>query len=323
MALKVGIVTMMDSFMWNIEETCKQQGWEVKKWVYTDDKVTNSWQLGELVNWADVIFTEFCQYPLHILTHKRLRKPLITRLWRCEVYNQSYFNRIQWNNIDYLFIAGGGIAQKYAKLTKGKQQPANVKVFNGPTVHPRYVFNERKFRDPYNIAIVGNIIPRKRAYDAVQLLVDLPDKFHLSIAGRQQDPEYFQHIKDFILNNNLANRVKIYGHIEPEVLVDFYHDHDIILGMSTEESAHYVMAEGMATGCYPVMTHWSGIEEIYPEGYISRGFTKIIETIKEWGNLTDEQKLTYSSDAHRFAAVQYAPQVESELFINAVNAVVK
>jgi glycosyltransferase involved in cell wall biosynthesis len=308
---KVGIVTVMPNFFRHAEKAFKEAGHEVRTFEYTGDSVKDGWNLCDLDNWADIHFCELCQYPMDILTHVT-EKPVVARLHRCEIYTPKFLNTIHWSKVDKLYLTNKNMYDKFMVLRKNKLMPKAMDLIQGPFIDlEEFPFKERVFEPPWRMAIVGNVIPRKRAYAAVQLLVDLPSDFTLTIAGNLKDKEYAEHIKDFCQAVGIGDRVRLLGGIPSEAIPRFMQDHHIILGMSREETAHYTIAEGMATGCYPVMNFWKNCKEIYPEGNIGLSPLEIIMILKKWEALPAEDKMTASLSMRKLASV-YDPKRETE-----------
>jgi len=280
---KIGIVSLMPHFLKNIVPGLKKAGHEIKEYVHApENKFKDGWNIKEVCDWADLLFCEFCQHPMDLVTYL-VDKPIIARLWRCEIYNTGYINRINWEKVDHLFIATENMHGKFQALRKNKLKPKKVTVFEGPSIDlDKFSFVKRERSHLIKMAIVGNVIPRKRVFNAVQMLVDLPENVTLTIAGRLQDIEYAEQIKDFAVSAKVSDRIHMLNYLDPKAMPEFMQRQDIILGMSTEETAHYAIAEGMATGCLPFMSYWKGCEKVYPKGSYFYSMKDMNAKINSW-----------------------------------------
>ena len=317
--MKVTIVTLMPSFLDNIKATLKAKGHEVRVFHPSGDSGKDIWKLSEDCNWADLIFCEFCQYPMDMVTNIVKNKPIIARMHRIEVYNPDFIKKVNWGNVSLLLITTNSIKEKFEKICSGRILPQNIHVYSRPCVDiTKFKYVKRAFGDSVKLVIVGNVIPRKRAFDALQLLYDLPTNYGISIVGDLKDQEYFSNMQDYANKAGLNDRISILRKINHDVLPELFGDHDIVLGMSTEETAHYSIAEGMATGCFPVMSYWRDCENMYPKYAVHKGFVSLITKLNDWGRLPKEEKERLSLDSRDWAERNFDSKFESELILEVI-----
>jgi glycosyltransferase involved in cell wall biosynthesis len=320
--MKLAIITVMPSFLNNFIKKFKEEGNEVDFYSPGQDQNLNIWKLRELCDWADVIWCEFCQHPMALVTNYVKDKPIIARLWRCEMYNPKYLDQIRWDSVDLLLIATDSLKERFLKSRTEKLEPKITKSFYMPSVNMQeFKYVERKYEEKHKICIVGNILPRKRQLDAVQLMLDLPKNFTLSIAGEFKDREYTTHIQNFIKGNDLAGRVEVYGHINHAVLPDFFGDHDVYLSMSAEETAHFAAAEAMSTGCYPVLNWWPGISMAYPDLTIHRSFSSLVSAIQKWNKQDSETKKSTAEKIKGYAEEHFSSEIEYKTLMEDLKSV--
>ena len=249
-------------------------------------------------------------------------KPIIARLWRQEIYNPKYMNSIKWDRVNLLLVATSALKNRFLKSRDKKLEPKETKSFCIPSVNiSKFKYIERKYPDNIKLCIVGDIVPRKRQLDAIQIMLDLPEKYTISIAGKFVDIEYVTHIQNFIKGNDLINRVQVYGPMDHTMLPEFFGDHDIYLSMSTEETAHFSAAEAMSTGCYPILNWWPGIQDVYPDSYIYKRFIAIITAIKKWGNFDSDTKKSHSQKVSNFVARKFSSEIEYTTITQYINSI--
>lgn len=314
---KIAIVTLMPSFLENLKKGLEEAGHELKQFMPITKGPDDYWRLTHLCEWADVIFCEFCQWPMDIVTNL-CDKPVIARLWRCEVYNSKFLNTINWEKVDHLLVATDNMKEKFLKLRDKKLKPKKITTFYGPYIDlEKFSFVEREFKAPYKVVIAGNVIPRKGALEAVRLLGDNLENFKLSIVGNIKDKEYGTHIQDCCKELGIENKVKIYGEIPHDSMHLVMQDHDIVLGMSAEETAHYAIGEGMATGCYPIMLHWKDSDKIYPGTF--KSYRKLQHEFFDWEATPPKEKLQLSKQSREWAEGKFDCRRELEEILNALD----
>lgn len=133
-----------------------------------------------------------------------------------------------------------------------------------------YVKNIRKTKRVYEI---DNKIPlnigypcrlvsnQKRADLLPKLIKKLEDKhvkYILNIAG---DGPCEKEIMNYVSHNNLVDKVNFYGKLSGNELINFLDKQDIYLNFSEFEGTSLTMLEAMASGCVPVVTNVSGVDD--------------------------------------------------------------
>ena len=62
-------------------------------------------------------------------------------------------------------------------------------------------------------------------------------------------------------------------------IADWYSGIGYVLSPSDFESFHYSIAEGVASGCVPIIWPWDGAEEFYPDSWIGQNHQEIVEMV--------------------------------------------
>jgi len=314
----------MPSFLDNFVKRFKEEGHEIDFYQEGQDTNLNNWKLKGLCDWADIIWCEFCQDPMALVTNYVKDKPIIARLWRCEIYNPRYLDSIKWDAVDLLLVATDNLKDRFLKSRKEKLEPKQTKAFYMPSVDiADFKYRDRKSSDQIKMCIVGNILPRKRQLDAVQLMLDLPDSFSLSLVGDFKDKEYVTHIQSFIKGNGLAEKIHVYGKMAHEMLPEFFGDHDVYLSMSVEETAHFAVAESMATGCYPLLNWWPGITDVYPEKFVHRRFASMTASLDKWDKLDHPSREAHSLAARAYAEKNFSADIEYKNIMEDINKILR
>ncbi|MBO0147865.1 MULTISPECIES: glycosyltransferase family 4 protein [Vibrio] len=123
----------------------------------------------------------------------------------------------------------------------------------------------RNFKSPFPhdaviIAFCGALIPRKRPHLILETLKNLPDYFVACFIGPYDDNSYFRTMKEFILNNNLTDRVHFTGYVRnPE---DYLKCSKYFCLPSENEGMPNALLEAMASQCVAISTNISGVTDI-------------------------------------------------------------
>lgn len=123
---------------------------------------------------------------------------------------------------------------------------------------------------------------QKRADLVPVLLEDLEKKginYQLSIVG---DGPCKSEIVKYVDDRCLHKKVKIYGKMTRLELIEFLYDQDIYLNFSEFEGTSLTMLEAMASGCVPVVTNVSGVED-----FIINRVNGMISDVGDMESLTD------------------------------------
>lgn len=299
---RVLFVTLMPSFLPSLLKRFEEEGFRVKVFLFQGNNNRELHRLYTECAKADIIFCEFVQTPMETVVDCFPEKDIFARLWRCELYNPGTIKAVDWSKVRALFVPTESVELKFKQLRSGKPMPKNLVRFKAPAIDTElFPHHSRDFgKETFNIGILGNIIPRKRQFLAVQLMLSLPECFKLTIGGEFKDQEYVTHIRDFIQKNDLSDRVRLLGKIYPAAVPEFWNDCHIALGLSTEETGHFAVAEGMSTGAYPVMSYWWGCEDIFPSGNIHKSITDLVGDIVAWKLKPIKEKAVHSIGASTY-----------------------
>lgn len=285
----------------------KLRGHTVHFWKQTKDQAKNFVELGRLCQWADLIWCEFCQHPIEgVLRMFPMRKIVVT-LRRIEMYSPIY--TLNWAAVDLLIFSCNHVKRRFynylEKSNLERKTPTNLPkkdyVYQS-SIYDGEIFKwvPRKLGPPYNICVVGHIVPKKRVYTLVQMFADLPNHYHLNILGKHihrtgyGNIEYLRNIEDLIEILDLGERVTFHDWRKRGEVPAFFANQHLIVCNSNEESRARILAEAMACGVYPLISHFRGAEELYPEQYIYDTPAGFVNKVLEWEALPLEKKLEES-----------------------------
>ncbi|MGP4040726.1 glycosyltransferase [Gracilibacillus sp. D59] len=262
-----------DKFLGDIIEGLSKD-YEVKKVIVSDLK-----QIDQGMEWADICWFEWCDQLVAYGSKLPLakNKRLICRIHRYEVFTNNPLN-VNWNNVDKLIIVTDHLLKILEKRVPDIRLKVSVETIQNGVDLDKYDFTARE--KGYNLAFIGDVIYRKNPFFMLQIMkkiVDVDNRYNLSIAGRFSDPlikEYWDYqIKELGLENN----IHFDGWIED--VNSWLKNKQYILAPSIHESFGYFIAEAMASGIKPIIHNFLYAKEIWPKEYLFNTIDECIEII--------------------------------------------
>jgi glycosyltransferase involved in cell wall biosynthesis len=132
-------------------------------------------------------------------------------------------------------------------------------------------FDEEDFasqREAFHIAYLGNLLEHKNAMGLVKAMKNLDD-MKLTIMG---SGELEKELRDYIIENELENRISLSGHVSDEEVSEIFLKADIFCAPSRYEQFSLVYLEALAHGL-PVVGYGPTIDAIRNEIGIECGFS--------------------------------------------------
>ncbi|MCX6731766.1 MAG: glycosyltransferase [Candidatus Parcubacteria bacterium] len=105
----------------------------------------------------------------------------------------------------------------------------------------------------YNLVSVNRICRSKRVEISILVLKSLPEKYSLTVYGRDVDKDYYAELKELVKKESLEKRIIFKGSVPMRQLRNIYSSYRIMLNMASE-TIDKTMLEGMIFGLYPVTT---------------------------------------------------------------------
>ena len=171
------------------------------------------------------------------------------------------------------------------------------------------------------LGMVG-IIPQRKRFDlAVELLARLIDdgkESSLAIKGprpehldfmrapeRALELEYYQEVYDRIAADpRLTDAVSF----EPwgNDVSSWYRNVDFILSPSDFESFHYAVADGILSGCTPLIWSWEGADEVYDPNWIIGDTDEALAQIEKTRSLSQSERLKKAAQKRELLTERYS-----------------
>lgn len=245
----------------------------------------------------------FCDWfdKVAALTSQASSKPIYVRAHRCEADVPIWFKVADMDNIKAIITVSHAY-KKYVNDIIGDSVPIYV-VPNGVDME-KFSFNAH-IHDPLKVCTVSNLTPRKRIFD---LIINNPE-LEIDIGGSGAEHRTLEYaIRKFKL------KAKLFGWVS---LPKFYHQHDIFIMNSSDESFGVSLVEAMSCGLIPLCFAWNGIEEILPPDHIYENYEELQDKLQKINQMSHteinelkrkmrqivESKFTLERQAKSFMAI--------------------
>ena len=212
---------------------------------------------------SEILFVEFADETLALVSRIRKNKMIVTRLHRYELFKLP---KADWSVIDIVIVVNNWMKKELELKVpnlKGKimciHNFVDVNFWNKPT--------RRKINN--KLSIIGNIEKRKghdKAIVAFSKLLKKRDNLQLSIIGKSKDQSFSDSLNVLVSDLGLNDNVFFNGYVDD--LRKEYHETDVILSFSEHESTHLTLFEGLSCGAFPLSRNWEGVEEFLPKNNI-------------------------------------------------------
>ena len=122
--------------------------------------------------------------------------------------------------------------------------------------------------------------------------------------GRAADMEHYRQVYQQIDSDPLlAGRVSFEGWGNDVAI--WYRKIDHILSCSDFESFHYALADGVLSGCQPIVWPWDGADRTYRSDWIVADEPAAVERILQWRNLSANERRDRQEANRAFIAGRY------------------
>lgn len=322
-------------FIAEYESDLKRKGHQVRrdKWGWSDP--IDLRRSEALVEWGETIVSEWglmnsVWYSENCCTGG---KQHFVRVHLQEISERAakYTSQIIIEGVNRFVFVANHVAEK--ALSKYNWPREKIEIL------PNYVDLERfsiggNSKGGKTIGIVGIVPKRKRldiALDVIKKLNELDSGWKLVIKGRMpseypfmrapnrsQEMAYFnRQLKRINVDSILKSSVDIIEY--SPTISEFYNDIDFILSPSDFESFHFSVAEGAASGSFPVVWNWTGAEDIYPQKWIVNNTAEAVDRILTKAsdrNNDSELKETRKYIEERFAMSQIFQKLDEAFDIS-------
>lgn len=312
-SLKIAVFALNPNFYREVGQELRTHH-QVREYQHTNNDTFNLINLQRLMDWCDVGYFEFAQYPLNVISNLEvMEKPLIVRAHGIELFSQEEVN---WEKVNLMIATP--ICRQIFLDQRPKYVPEIVELPVG--IDSNYFsFSPQKARQVFGkkILIQSTVMrPKKRIYTSIQTFGEIYEKdpeWTLWIVGNwtggfqeatiERQEQYNWPLKELIGTLGLEDAVIGTDHMPRDEWRDFLMDKDIFWSNSILEGFHVALAEHMATGGYPVINCWRGADSFYDPRWIHKNQQSMVKEILDWGNQSKERKLELARKAREWISV--------------------
>lgn len=217
-------------------------------------------QLQHFLHHHDVVFFEWAGPLAAIASHYDNKTRKVIRAHRTEVF--SNLDAFRWGAIDKIIFVSEAMRSYFLQQYSETKQ-RTVVVNNGVNLS-RFSPQSKLF--DWHIGMLGDLTPRKRVYDVICTLADLPKdvswQLHVGGGTVHRALDYWQALQNLTTKLGVTDRVHFLGRIDETCA--WFQDIDIFISASFSEGHQVALIEAMASGCYCLSHCWDGAEEILP-----------------------------------------------------------
>ncbi|MBA7612103.1 hypothetical protein ES703_19337 [subsurface metagenome] len=290
---------------------------DVRVYDHTSDGTLNMANVMRLLDWCDVAYFDFIQYPLPFVTHLNvIDNPVIARMDGLDIMGH---HKVDWNKVSALVLMEvqeprlKRLRDQYEAATKSKLPPLPDRILKRSVgIDLRLFWVRARAELTYKICFHANVIrDTKRVYTAIQCfneLIKRDDKlWEFTLIGQWEGgwawparSEYVMCCRELLEQLGFpSDRFRVMGNLPREEWAKFIQTQDVFWNLSFREGFPNSLGEACASGAYPVINWWAGAELIYPEKYLCRSPSEIVERTIEWGTLNEEEKRVRRTEARR------------------------
>lgn len=270
---------------------------------------------------ADVVFCEWglanaAWYSKQLPAGKRL----IIRIHAQEVRERArrFGAEIDASRVDCFVFVSEEIRIKALELWDWPEEKTSV--VPNYLLEKEFTMEGRKPSATLTLGMLG-IVPSLKRFDrALDLLAALVSRqvdARLKVKGHRPETLAFMHVPDraeemtgyFSLYRRIESDPNLRGRVTFEPwgndAAAWYKDVDVILSCSDTESFHYALADGVLSGCYPVIWPWPGADRVYESSWVVNGLDTAVERVMGYITMTDDQRLSEASNKRNLLVSRY------------------
>ena len=257
----------------------------------------------QYIAWADLVWYEFGNELAIAGTNKYPAKKTIIRAHAYEAYN-GFLKQINYNNADCVMFE----AEHIRELAKDIVPTGKVALVPMGVDTKRFRYGNHG--TGYKIAFAGHINALKNPMMMVQImnqLARLDPRYELFWAGELQDIRLWQYLKHIITQLGLERSIHFVGHQKD--MNAFLEDKNYFLSTSYTEGTGMAILEAESKGIKPIIHHFWGATDVYPEEYLYNTVDEAVRMI-----LSNQ----YDSEGYRKHAEEHGEEAQ----LNAIKDII-
>jgi glycosyltransferase involved in cell wall biosynthesis len=243
-------------------------------------------QLARFQRRHDVVFFEWAGELAALASHQACDAYRIVRAHRFELF--ASLSDFRWESVDRLIFVSNAMRARF--LAQFPSHTNRTAVIHNGVDLSRFAPQTREFT--WSIGMLGNLIPRKRVYDVICALSELPDdapwRLHVGGAPVPAYQDYWDALQGLVHRLGLSDRVDFDGQVfDPPAWFDSI---DIFVSASYSEGQQVSLLEAMASGCYCLSHCWDGVQEILPSSNLFITDTELRARLVSYAGLPENEK---------------------------------
>ncbi len=273
---------------------------------------------------ADILFCEWgLANAVWYSKNKKINQKLYIRCHLQEINERArkFGYQINVDNVDSIIFVSEYVRDEAIRMFNW--DPAKTQIIPNYLLDDEYDTKCRTSSDCIRLGMVGIIPQRKRFDRALDLLESLNEKnsiHELFIKGPRPEDLDFMHgasrVQELDYYKKQYKRIEESPHLKDKVIFEgwghdvaiWYKNIDYILSPSDFESFHYALADGILSGCKPVIWNWNESGEIYSPEFVKDNYIKL-------PNLTHETLTSFrTSLAERYGHKNIFTRLDNVLF---------
>ena len=234
--------------------------------------------LKEILNWADIIWSQWCNEPLVYLSKQKTAAVLVTHIHSYEILSPSLMENVVWNRIDGAIFVADHMRHNANRLwIKQLISIPQTTVYNSIDLSEYPLYQRAPGK---NIGYVGYINHKKGIgllLQCIKAAVDCDPAFRLHVAGTFQEIRFEVYMKHLIEQMGLANNVVLHGWVKD--IPNWLGSMQYVVSTSPWEGCPLNVIEAMACGIKPLIHNWQGAKDLFPPGLVFNTVGEFIDLL--------------------------------------------
>ena len=216
----------------------------------------------EIMDWAEVIWTTWCNEPLRFMSRRGTKATLVTHVRSYEILTPSLMTGVRWENVQGAIFVADHIREIANQMWSEQLRPTpQTTVFNCVELD-RYPFYDKS--PGKNVAYIGYLNHKKGIpllLQCIQKAVERDPGYRFHVAGSFQEPRFEVYMNHLLREIGLTDHVTFNGWVRD--VPAFLADMDYVVSTSPWEGCPNNVIEAMACGVKPLVHNWRGAATLF------------------------------------------------------------
>lgn len=243
-------------------------------------KPTTERDLQEILKWADVIWSQWCNEPLVYLSRQKTEAALVTHIHSYEILTPHLMKAVNWKRIDGAIFVAEHIRDNANRLWRSQlARVPQTTIYNSLDLNEYPVHSNRPGK---NIAFVGYINHKKGIgllLQCIKAAVDSDPEYRLHVAGKFQDTRFEVYMTHLIEQMGLKDNVVMHGWVKD--IPRWLRSMQYVVSTSPWEGCPLNLIEAMACGVKPLVHNWQGASTLFPPNLVFTTVDQFVELLTE------------------------------------------